>query len=89
MISSFAAAKLMSSVSRVLRLSIKSVSGTFGWKNIGASRIVRTDWTPGKFSSCMSKVLIVAKDWGENKLSFGVKVMIRKSELPNFSPVSL
>ena len=79
----------MPSDSRVLRLSIKSASGTFGWKNIGASRIVRTDWTPGNVSNWVSRFLIVARDWGENKSDSGVKVIIKKSELPNISPVSL
>ena len=51
--------------------------------------MVKTESTVGSFSIAASRFLIVANESAENKSDFGVKVIIKKSELPNISPVSL
>ena len=51
--------------------------------------MVKTESTVGSFSSAVPRFFIVSKDSDENKSDSGVKVIIKKSELPNISPVSL
>ena len=58
--------------SRSFKLSATSVSGTFGWKNIGASRSENTLSTPFKFPSSFSRDLSADKDLEENNSSKGV-----------------
>ena len=53
------------------KLSATSVRPTLGWKNIGASKIDKTESTPSIFLRSFSRLAILFKESSENNSLFG------------------